>query len=59
MRIPANWKTTLAGAGGAGITAAIEYLTTGGLSGKGAAVAFGLAALGWFSKDAGVSGTAK
>jgi hypothetical protein len=54
-----NWRTTIIGALAAGGTAALSYFQTGGLDMKTAAIVAGFAVLGFFSKDAGVSGTQK
>ncbi len=58
-KIPKNWRTTAAGMLGAAAVA-IQPLVTGGvLDGKTLSVAAAIAALGYLSKDAGVSGVTK
>lgn len=54
-----NWKTTLFGALGAALTVAVPLMQTGGVSLKDVAVAAAIAFIGYFAKDAGVSGTQK
>lgn len=57
-----NWKTTLIGSLTAIANAILPMLTTGNfdsLQPKDLAVSAGIAAIGWFAKDAGVTGTEK
>jgi hypothetical protein len=55
-----NWKTTVAGLGGAVAIIVGNWLQTGNLTDwKALVTAVVVAILGWFAKDAGVSGTAK
>lgn len=54
-----NWKTTLVGVGSAVFAVVWPMVQTGNVTLKDIAIAAGLALLGYFSKDAGVSGTAK
>lgn len=54
-----NWKTTLIGAIGATVQVVLPLLSSGTISFKEIATAAALALLGFFAKDAGVSGTAK
>lgn len=54
-----NWRTTIAGMIGAGATVALTYLQSGVLDGKTLGIAAAIGALGYLSKDAGVSGTEK
>lgn len=56
-----NWRTTLVGMIGAAFTAAAAHFqATGDVTNwQGYAAAATLAAIGFFSKDAGVTGTAK
>jgi len=54
-----NWRTTLTGILTAAAYGAIEAIQTGAIEPKSIAVMAGIAALSWFAKDAGVSGTQK
>jgi hypothetical protein len=54
-----NWRTTMVGLATAGLYGAIEIIQTGVVEPKVILIAAGIAALGYFSKDAGVSGTVK
>jgi hypothetical protein len=54
-----NWRTTLMGVVTAAAYAAIELLETGEVQPKVICIAAGIAALGYLSKDAGISGTVK
>lgn len=54
-----NWKTTLVGALGAVFSVVWPLIQTGQVTVKDIAIAAGLALLGYFSKDAGVTGSAK
>lgn len=56
-----NWKTTLAGGIAAAVTAAATHFSATGyvVNWQGYAVAAGLAAIGYFAKDAGITGPAK
>jgi len=55
-----NWKTTLVGLGGAVLMVVANWLQTGDLTDcKTLAAALVTAAVGYFAKDAGISGTAK
>ncbi len=56
--IPKNWRTTIVGLLTAGGYAALTAMQ-GGVQPKDAAIIGGIAALGWLSKDAGISGTDK
>ena len=56
-----NWKTTLTGIVAAALTGAAAVFTSTGdtTNWQGYATAAGLAAVGWFAKDAGVTGPEK
>lgn len=56
-----NWKTTLLGVLGAAVTAAVGYYQQTGdvVNWQAYVSAAGMAALGYFAKDAGVSGPEK
>jgi hypothetical protein len=54
-----NWRTTVAGILTAAVYGAFASIQAGEIEPKTIAVAAGIAALGYFSKDAGVSGTEK
>jgi len=54
-----NWKTTLFGALGAAVQVALPLIQTGTVSIKDIAIAAALALIGYFAKDAGISGTDK
>lgn len=54
-----NWKTSLVGVIGAVLAVVWPLIETGEVGVKEIAIAAILAALGYFSKDAGVSGTDK
>jgi hypothetical protein len=57
--LPANWRTTVVGAVSAALLAVEPLLTVGTVSKERLILAFAIGALGYFSKDAGVSGTDK
>lgn len=59
MKMPKNWRTTLAGMIGAAVTVALPMVQGGTLDGKTLAYAGGLAAVAWLAKDAGQSGVEK
>ena len=54
-----NWKTTVIGVGTAIFIAVKPYILTGQIDWGQLLMAAGVAALGYFAKDAGVTGTAK
>lgn len=55
-----NWKTTAAGAAGAALIWAVNYIQTGqALDWKVITTGAVVAAVGYLSKDAGVTGAAK
>lgn len=54
-----NWKTTLVGIAGAAATILYPMVQAGEISGGDVKTALIIAAIGWFAKDAGVSGTVK
>lgn len=55
-----NWRTTAAGVIGAVVTYVINYVQTNqALDYKAMAIGAAMIALGYFSKDAGVTGTQK
>lgn len=51
-----SWKTTVAGIAAAVLTALTALVQTGRVTMTDAAVAVGLAVLGWLAKDADVTG---
>jgi hypothetical protein len=54
-----NWRTTIVGVLGAVYVAVQPIIQTGGVDWPALGVAAFMAAIGYFAKDAGVSGTAK
>lgn len=54
-----SWKTTIAGAIGAAIAAAIPLIQTGTIELKDIAIAATLAFIGFFAKDSNVTGGTK
>lgn len=52
-----NWKTTLAGLLTAVALPTIEMISKGSTDGKTIGLSIGIAFIGWFAKDAGVTGT--
>ena len=54
-----NWKTTVAGLLTAVALPTLELISNGTTNGKTLGLSIGIAFIGWFAKDAGVSGTEK
>ena len=54
-----NWKTSLAGLLTAVALPSIQMIQTGTTDTKTIGLSIGIAFIGWFAKDAGISGTIK
>ena len=54
-----NWKTTIAGLLTAVALPTLEMISQGTTNGKTIGLSISIAFIGWFAKDAGVSGTEK
>jgi len=54
-----NWKTTIAGLLTAVALPTLEMISNGSTNTKTIGLSIGIAFIGWFAKDAGVSGTEK
>lgn len=54
-----NWKTTIAGLLTAVALPTLQMISTGTTDTKTIGLSIGIAFIGWFAKDAGVSGTEK